>query len=111
VIEIPDLTGLPLITVVAFALLLAAVDTVFNIILALARGDFSAAYVLRFLTSHILLKVFPIVGLAVIGNGSEALGIPSIGAASLAATGALALYLLETLGSLRTALSTTSPSL
>lgn len=95
----PDLTNLPLIDVVGFALLLAAIDTIVAIIIALINKTFDGNYVTNFLVSHILKIVTPIIGLAVLGHGFPAAGIPAVPAAALAATAALGAYLVAVIAS------------
>lgn len=98
---IPDFTNLDITAVVATLLLFAAIDTGVSILVAIAAKNFNGEYVVNFLTSHILKVAVPILGLAVVGHGVAALGIPAIPAASLAATAALAAYAVATLASLQ----------
>lgn len=108
-ITLPDLSGLDLTAIVVLALLCAAVDTVWNIVLALAHKNFSADYVASFLVSHVAMRVGPIAFLAILGNGVPAANVPAIPAVTLAATGALAAYVVETVSSLIAATQNTAP--
>jgi hypothetical protein len=103
-----DLTGLTLVGIISLAILLAAVDTGFSIVAALARGVFSGAYVLEYLRTHIAQRVFVITALATLGNGVPFLGLPSLPACTLAAQVTLGLYLVETIASLRSTQQGTS---
>ncbi len=93
-ITLPDFTGLDVTTVITIAAALAGVDTIWNILTALARGQFDATKVIQFVQTHVLLKVFPIAAGALLG------GYTHIGAVSLLATGALAAYFVDTIASL-----------
>ena len=97
--EIPDLTNLPLTSIIALLLALAAADVIFAVVVAVAKGNFDAAIVADFLRTHILLRVAPNTALALFGHGFGEL-IPMIPAAGLAATASLALYAVEVLGSI-----------
>lgn len=107
--EIPDLTNLPLMTLVTWLVLIAAIDVGFNIVLSVVHGNFSAIYVADFLRTHILMRVFVIGALGTVGHGIPALGVPAIAAASLAASAGLAAYLAETTASLVEAIHDTTP--
>ena len=108
--ELPDFTNLPLIAVFTLLTLTAALDTGWNVVLAVVHGDFSAEYVADFLRTHVLLRFFPIGALAVFGHGVAALEVPAIPALSLAATGGLAAYVVETGWSMVTGLKDTTPA-
>lgn len=107
--ELPDLTNIPLIALFTYLILVAALDVGFNVVLSIVHGDFSALYVADFLRTHILLRVFIIGALGVLGHGISALEVPAIPAVSLAATGGLAAYIVETVASLVQALHETTP--
>jgi hypothetical protein len=107
--ELPDLTNLPLTALFTYLLLIAAIDVGFNVVMAFVHGNFSAIYVADFLRTHIVLRVFVIGALGILGHGVEALGVPAIPAVSLAATGGLAAYAIETIASLREGLTDTKP--
>lgn len=107
--EIPDLTNLPLLALFSYLVIVAATDTVFNIVMAFVHGNFSAAYVADFLRTHILLRVFIIGALGILGHGVPALGVPAIPAVALAATGSLGAYIVETVASLVEGLKETRP--
>ena len=120
--ELPDLTNLPITALFTYLLLIAVIDVAFNVVMAFVHGNFSAIYVADFLRTHILLRVFVIgalgillrvfvIGaLGILGHGVAALGVPAIPAVSLAATGGLAAYAIETIASLREGLTDTSPA-
>lgn len=107
--ELPDLTNLTLVQIGTYALLAAAADTIFNIVLAIVHQNFSAAYVADFIRSHLLLRVTGILLVASFGTGVPALGVPPIPAATLAATGALAAYVAETVWSIIQGFKDTTP--
>jgi hypothetical protein len=107
--ELPDFTNLPLTALFTYLILIAAIDVGFNIIMAIVHGNFSGSYVADFLRTHILLRVFIIGALGILGHGVPALGVPAIPAVSLAATGGLAAYVVETVASLVQALHETTP--
>lgn len=98
--DLPDLTSLTVVQLWTYLIAIAAVDVVFNVVLAILGGTFSSAYLLEYLRSHVVLRVFVIGALGAVGHGLPALGFPEIPAATLAATGSLALYVVETVGSL-----------
>lgn len=94
--ELPDLTNLTFLQLGTYLVLTAAADVIFNTVLAIVHGDFSAAYVADFIRSHLLLRVTAILLVASFGHGVPALGVPAIPAISLAATAALGAYIAET---------------
>jgi predicted tellurium resistance membrane protein TerC len=98
--ELPDLTNLTLVQLWTYLIAIAAVDVVFNVVIAILGGTFSSQYLLEYLRSHVVMRVFVIGTLGAVGHGIPAAGIPEIPAATLAATGSLALYVVETVGSL-----------
>lgn len=108
--ELPDLANLPLSALFTYLVLVAGIDVGFNVVMSIVHGNFSAIYVADFLRTHILLRVFVIDALGVLGHGVAALGVPAIPAVSLAATGGLAAYVVETVGSLVEAIKETSPA-
>lgn len=108
-IEIPDLTNLSLVAFFGLLLLVAAIDTGTAIVLSLIRGTFSTAYVMQYLRTHVLLRVFPIFGLALVGHGIAQLSIPAIAAAWAAAVASLVGYIVETIGSLRDSFTASTP--
>lgn len=99
--EIPDFTNLSLQAVIATLLFFAAIDTVSAWVIALMNGNFTSAYALDFLRTHILKIGTPITLLAVVGHGIPALGIPPVAPAGIAATAALAVYALTTIVSIK----------
>lgn len=107
--ELPDLTNLPLAALFTYLVLIAFVDVAFNVVLAVVHGDFSAIYLADFLRTHILLRVFVIGALGILGHGIPAAGVPAIAAVSLAATGGLGAYIIETIASLIQAIKSTTP--
>lgn len=102
--ELPDLTNLSLVQIVSTLLFFAAVDTIFAFVVALTSGPFpgtfNAAYALDFLRTHVLKIGVPILGLAIVGNGIDGY-VPAIPACTVMAIGALGLYILATVASLR----------
>lgn len=98
--EIPDLTTLSLASFAALLLLIAAVDTGWHVLTAIATKTFDTQKVADFLITHVVMRVAPIFALAIFGHGIAALGVPAIAAASLAAVGGLTAYVVETVGSL-----------
>jgi len=96
-----DFTGLPLTAVIATLLFFAVLDTAAAYVVALMNGNFTAAYALDFLRTHVLKVGTPIALLAIIGEGVPQAGIPPIPAAALAASGSLAIYALATIASIK----------
>lgn len=96
-----DFTGLGLAETVSTLLFFAAIDTVIAYVVALTNGNFNAGYALDFLRTHILKIGTPILGLAVVGHGVPAIGVPPIPFAALAATAALAIYAISTIASIK----------
>ena len=108
-LEIPDLTNLTFLQLGTYLVLIAAADVIFNTVLAIVHGNFSAAYVADFIRTHLLLRVTAILLVAIFGHGIPAVGIPNIPAVNLAATAALAAYLAETVWSIKGAFTDTKP--
>lgn len=98
--ELPDLTNLTLLQLGTYLVLTAAADVIFNTVLAVVHGNFSAAYVADFVRSHLMLRVTAILLVGAFGAGVPAFNIPAIPAASLAAAAGLAAYIVETIGSI-----------
>lgn len=98
---IPDFTNLPLQTLVATFLFFAALDTVVAYVVAAVNGNFTPAYALDYLRTHILKIGTPILGLAVVGHGIPTFGIPAIAPAGAAAAASLAVYALTTIVSIK----------
>lgn len=96
-----DLSGITIVGLATLLIIAGAIDVVGSQLIALSAGNWSSAYALNFIVSHVAKVWFPILALAVIGNGIEALGVPKIELATLAATGSLALYVLVTIASLK----------
>jgi hypothetical protein len=105
--ELPEI--LTLAQLFFYLFIVAAADTIWNIALAIVHGNFSPAYVADFVRSHLILRVTAIGLIGSLGHGWPAFGIPEIPAASLAATAALAAYVIETIASMRDGLSNTTP--
>lgn len=99
--QLPDFTNLPLVSLVSTFLFFAALDTIVAYVVALANGNFTPAYALDFLRTHILKIGTPILGMAVIGHGVKVLGIPAIPPAGAAAAASLAVYALTTIVSIK----------
>jgi hypothetical protein len=106
---LPDFSNLSLTALCTLLVLTAFFDVAWNIVLAIVHGDFSASYVADFIRSHVLLRVFPIAGLGILGHGIPTADVPSIPPLTLAATGALAAYVVETAWSMVQALNDTRP--
>jgi hypothetical protein len=96
-----DFTGLTIVGLTSLTILLAALDTAGSVVAAIIGKRFDSALLLEYLRSHVLLRVFPILALAVLGHGVEQLGVPAVPAADLAAKLSLAAYAIETFASLR----------
>ena len=96
-----DLNSLTIVQVFTLAALVAAIDTLGSIALSITQNKFSLGAVAIWLQSHVLKRVFPILALAVIGNGVPPLGVPSIPPAFALALAGLAAYVLETIASIR----------
>jgi len=107
---IPDFANLPITALATYLVLIAAADTLAAIVLSVVHGNFSATYVADYLRTHVLLRVFPIAALGILGHGIKSLGVPEIPAVSLFATGGLAAYLVETIGSIRDSFTSTNPA-
>ena len=94
-----DITNLNLVQLASTLILFAALDTGVAVVLSVIRREFSFAYVLDFLRTHILKVATPILALGVVGHGIEGF-VPAIPAASLAASASLAAYAAVTLSSI-----------
>jgi hypothetical protein len=99
--EIPDFTNLNLTAVISTLLFFAAIDTASAWVIALMNGNFTSAYALDFLRTHILKIGTPIALLAIVGHGVPPLGVPAVAPAGIAATAALAVYALTTIVSIK----------
>lgn len=97
----PDLTALPLQAIVGLLVILGAMDTGGSMLVALAAKTFNAEYATGFLATHVSRIWFPIVGLALLGEGIGVLGIPAIPIADAAAVASLVAYGVATVGSLK----------
>lgn len=98
---LPDFTNLPLLGVISTFLFFAALDTVVAYVVAISAGNFTPAYALDFLRTHILKVGTPILGLAIVGHGIPELSIPAIPPAGAAAAASLAVYALTTIVSIK----------
>ena len=87
--------------VVSIALFLAAIDTVWAIVVAIVARTFSPQHVLDFLVDHVLKIVAPIGLLAALAHGIPLLGIPAIPEVNVAAIAALAGYLVAVIASIK----------
>lgn len=99
--DLPDFANLPLEGLVATLLFFAALDTIVAYAVALTNGNFTSAYALDYLRTHVLKVGTPILGLAIVGHGVPAVGIPSIPPAGAAAAASLAVYALTTIVSIK----------
>lgn len=107
-----DFTNLSLLQMVSALLFFAALDVGFSVALAVIRKEFSFAYVLDFLRTHVLKVGAPILGLSIIGNGislGDQVLVPGIPAAGIAASLSLAGYALATIASIRESFGETAP--
>jgi len=103
--ELPDFTNLPLPELVATLLFFAVLDTGVAYVVAIMNGNFTSAYALDFIRTHILKIGTPILGLALVGHGIPAVGVPPIPPAGVAAAAALAVYALTTIVSIKDSFS------
>ena len=103
-----DLSALTLLQLLGVLLVTAAIDTLSGVFGALSAGTFSWSVVASFLQSHVLARVFPILGL---GFLAQTLGTDQAGAAiwGVALLG-LAAYVAETVASISSNLGTRSPA-
>lgn len=101
-----DLSQLTLLQLLGVLLVTAAIDTLSGIFGAISNKTFSWSVVAEFLTTHVLRRVFPILGL---GFLAQSLGTEQAGAAiwGLALVG-LAAYVAETVASVSSNLGTPS---
>jgi hypothetical protein len=107
-----DFTNLTLIQLISSLLFFAALDTGVAVVLAVMRNEFSVAYLLDFLRTHILKVGVPIVGLGIVGNGISVGGevfVPAVPAAGIAASVSLAGYVVVTIASIRESFNETKP--
>lgn len=91
-----DLTHLTIAQLVIVLVVVAAVDTASGILGSISAGSFSVAYVATFLESHVLKRIAPIIGLAII---SFSLGDPAGAAVFATALAGLVAYVTETIAS------------
>lgn len=105
--DIPDIAKLTLEGFFGLLVIIMFFDVATACVIALTATPrtFSAAFLMNYLRTHVLMRVYLIFSLAVIGHGIPPIGIPPIGAAADAAVISLGLYVVETLGSLRANLS------
>lgn len=94
-ISAPDFGQLTAVQFAIIALAVAAVDWVSGVLGALRTMRFSVSEVLTVLESHVVMRVLPIAGLFLMGQ------VGGVDALTKAADGALALYFLETAGSVQ----------
>lgn len=102
--EAPDYLNLPLPQFLGILLVICAFDVVASVVLAFTKGTFSTDYLLTYLRSHVVQRVFVIFAMEVIGKGIATLGIPPIGAAADFAAVSLGLYVVETIGSIKSSI-------
>lgn len=96
-----DLTALTITQVFTLTAVVAVLDVLSAMALAVVQGKFSLGAVAVWLQSHVLKRVFPILALAVIGHGIPAADVPAIGPAFALALAGLTAYVLETVASIR----------
>ena len=99
--ELPDFLNLALPQFLGFLLLITAIDVVAAVVIAFTKGTFSTDYLMTYIRSHVLARVFPIFAMEVIGKGIPQFGLPAIGAAADFAAVSLGLYVVETIGSIK----------
>ena len=108
---VPDYLNLALPTFLGLLLLITAFDVVTATVAAIAKSTFSTDYLMTYLRSHVLQRVFVIFAMEVIGKGIPSLGIPAIGAAADFAAVSLGLYVVETIGSIKSTIDgSTAPA-
>jgi hypothetical protein len=95
-----DFSNLTVAQFAFYLLIVTALDVGGSTVLAVIHGKFSLAYVAVWIQSHVLRRVFPIIGLAILGHGVSQIGVDQIPAVWTAALVALAAYFLETVKSL-----------
>jgi hypothetical protein len=101
-----DLTALTISQLAVLLSLVTIIDVAGGLLDAARAGTLSAQYIAVFLDSHVLKRVFPIIGLALI---SKTLGEGPDGATLWTlALGGLVAYVLETIRSLALNLPTTT---
>ncbi len=88
---------------------IAAIDVLGTIALSIVHSDFNLGSIAVWLQSHTLKRVFPILALAVIGNGVPQLGVPAIGPAFVMAIAGLVAYAGETIKSISVSFNDTTP--
>jgi len=106
-----DFTDLSIVQVVSLAIVLAVIDTLGAIVLSVIQGKFSLGAVAIWLQSHVLRRVFPILALAVVGQGVTINGtafLPAIPFAFGLSIAGLTAYAVETIASLRDSFSDAS---
>lgn len=94
-----DLTNLTITQVITLAVVLAVIDTLAAIVLAITRSQFELGFIGIWITSHVVKRIFPIFVLALLGNGVPAAGLVPIPILFGLAVTALAAYLGETVAS------------
>jgi len=104
-----DLSALTLTQVFGLLALIAAIDILGSMALAIVQGVFSLGATAVWLQSHVLKRAFPIFALAVIGHGVPTFDIPPIPFAFGLAVAGLAAYVLETVASLRDSFGNAEP--
>jgi small basic protein len=93
-----DLTALTVFQLACVLVVVAAIDTLSGIVGAIQAKTFTVSVLADYLESHVLKRVFPILGLAFIG---QTLGGPNGAGAAIWATALLSLaaYIAETVAS------------
>jgi hypothetical protein len=97
----PDLTSISLLGLTSLLVIAGAIDVIGSQLVALAAGNWSAAYALNFLVSHVAKIWFPILALGVLGHGIVSLEVPAIPLATAAAVGSIVIYVGVTIASLK----------
>jgi hypothetical protein len=91
-------------SITAFAILtalIAAADVVTAVLAAVRTNSFTLALIAQYLTSHVLQRLFPIIGQAVLGHGFATAGMPPIPFFAVTAAASLVAYFLETVHSIQ----------
>lgn len=98
--DLPDLTNLTIVELLATLLFFTFLDTAAAYVVAFMNGNFTAAYALDFLRTHILKAGGPIALLAIVGHGIPGF-VPAIPAAGAFAVASLGVYILVTVASIK----------
>jgi hypothetical protein len=98
--QIVNFAGLTLAQAIVTLLAIAVLDFGFAIIAAASTHTLSLAILDQWVITHIVKRVFPLFGLAVLGHGIAVIDLQPIGFVNLAFIAAAGTYALTTLGSI-----------